>query len=237
MRARTPRRVAAVALSTAIVIGSAGTAMATDVQPPRPVSAGAPVPPGADQVLGQAQTLAALGAVLKPVTDLLTGVLKGGSPADVKVLADRATKALDAVKTPAPATPTAPTKPAPATPTAPAKPDTAAAPAKPGTAAAPALTLAPLSLGGPGTAAGPMDVKGDAVAALKKSLDDLLKAVTSANAAGVVPAATGVVTNLVGLVTATVVGGGLPAPKLSGLPALPPPPGGAPPVSAPDLPA
>ncbi|MCX5381771.1 hypothetical protein [Streptomyces sp. NBC_00083] len=220
MRARTPRRLVAVALTTAIVAGSAGTALAADAPPARTVRAEAPVP-GADAVLKQVKTLADLGGVLKPVTDVLTGALNGGSPADVTALAGKATSALDAVKAAAPA---APAVPAPAV----------AAPALPAT---PPAALPALPLGGPQFAAGPADIKADAVAALKKSLDSLVKAVTSANVAGIVPAATEVVTGLVGLVVATVLGGGLPVPNLPGLPALPKLPTDALPVAPPKLPA
>ncbi|MYV92930.1 hypothetical protein GT350_22285, partial [Streptomyces sp. SID1034] len=97
MLVRTPRRLVAAALSTVIVAGSAGTAMAADSPPPRTVRAEAPVP-GADALLGQAQQLNGLGGVLTPVTDLLTGVLKGGSAADTAALAGKATSALDALK-------------------------------------------------------------------------------------------------------------------------------------------
>ncbi|MFF3978476.1 hypothetical protein [Streptomyces sp. NPDC001828] len=197
MRARTPRRLAAVALSTAIVVGSAGTAMAADFPPPRSVRADAPVP-GSDALLGQARTLSGLGGALAPVADLLTGVLKGGSPADVTALAGKATSALDAVK-----------------PVAPAKPP--AAPAIPPAASG----LPAVPLGGPEQAPAPDDIKGDAVTAVQKGVDDLLKAVTSANAGGIVPAATAVVTGLVGLVLAVVTGSGLPVPNLPGVPKAP----------------
>ncbi|MFG3285415.1 hypothetical protein [Streptomyces sp. NPDC048111] len=213
MRARAPRRLAAAALSTAIVIGSAGTAVAADFQPPRTVRAEAPVP-GADALLAQAKTLSGLTDVLKPVTDLVSGALGGASPADVTALAGKANSALDAAKAAAPAKPPA----APVTPPAAATPPGAVTPP-----AAPSLPSAvpALPLGGPEQAAAPEDLKGDAVAAVKKGIDDLLKAVTSANVAGIVPAATAVVTGLVGLVVATVLGGGLPAPSLPGLPPLP----------------
>ncbi|MFE0685692.1 hypothetical protein ACFW17_33480 [Streptomyces sp. NPDC058961] len=191
MRARTPRRLAAVALSTAIVIGSAGTAMAAGSPPPRAARAEAPVP-GADSLLGQAQRLNGLGGVLTPVTDLLTGVLKGASPADTAALAGKATAALDAVQQAAPA----------ATP-----------PAAAGPAAVP--------LGGPEQDAVLAAARDDAVATVKKGIDDLVKAVTSLNVGGVLPAATSVVTGLVGLVLTTVTGGGLPVPDLPGLPKVP----------------
>ncbi|MCT9093084.1 hypothetical protein N4G70_30075 [Streptomyces sp. ASQP_92] len=268
MRARTPRRLAAVALSTAIVIATAGAAAAEGVQPPRPVRAEAAVP-GADGVLQQVKVLADLGGVLKPVTDLVTGALGGKSPAEVTALASAATSALDAAKsatpaaltppkpvTPAdpatPATPPTPATPAtPAAPAVPAKPAVPESPAKPAAPAPPAASVRPvtpanpaaptpalseLPLSGAPQAAGPVDVRADAVAVLKKSVDDLVKAVTGAKADGVVPAATSVVTGLVGLVVATLVGAGLPVPSLPGLPQPPKSPAGSLPA-APGLPA
>ncbi|MGW2792161.1 hypothetical protein ACWC9H_19840 [Streptomyces sp. NPDC001251] len=200
MRARTPRRLAAVALSTAIVIGSAGTAMAAGSPPPRAARAEAPVP-GADSLLGQAQRLNGLGGVLTPVTDLLTGVLKGASPADTAALAGKATAALDAARQAAPAAPVTP-------PAAPATPPAAAGPAA-------------VPLGGPEQDAVLAAARDDAVATVKKGIDDLVEAVTSLNVGGVLPAATSVVTGLVGLVLTTVTGGGLPVPDLPGLPKVP----------------
>ncbi|NEA61421.1 hypothetical protein G3I56_02165 [Streptomyces sp. SID12488] len=80
---------------------------------------------------------------------------------------------------------------------------------------------------------GPLDIKGDALAALQKSVDTLLTAVTSGDAANVVPAVTGVLTSLVGVVAATLLGGGLPAPDLAGLPPLPKLPVAVPPLPVP----
>ncbi|MFH8799470.1 hypothetical protein ACH4F6_07715 [Streptomyces sp. NPDC017936] len=76
--------------------------------------------------------------------------------------------------------------------------------------------------GGAAKAAAPAaDLRADAVAALQKALDALLEAVTSGDADEVLPAATSVVTGVVDLLTATLLGGGLPAPSLAGLPQPP----------------
>ncbi len=122
----------------------------------------------------------------------------------------------------------------PAAPAAPATSVRPVMPPAPGTPTSPALSALPLS--GQPLAAGPVDVRADAVAVLKKSVDDLVKAVTGAKADGVVPAATSVVTGLVGLVVATLVGAGLPVPSLPGLPQPPKSPAGSLPA-APGLPA
>ncbi|MEU3369474.1 hypothetical protein ABZ734_03125 [Streptomyces sp. NPDC006660] len=261
MRARTPRRLAAVALSTAIVIATAGSAAAADPAPPSPAATQKPAQ-GTGALLQQVTALAGLGGVLKPVTDLLSGVLGGKSASDVSALAGKATEALDASKTATPAmivpstpampsTPAAPSTPAvpaspaahakPATPAVPAVPATPATPAKPATPAAPAapatsvLSTRPSApLGGPEEAAGPADVRAEAVSALRKSVDDLVKAATSTDAARVVPAANSVVSGLVGVVVATVLGAGLPVPDLPGLPEHP---ASAQPAAPPKLPA
>jgi hypothetical protein len=64
-------------------------------------------------------------------------------------------------------------------------------------------------------------VRADSLAALQKSVDALLKAATTGNAGQVPRAATDLVTCLVNVVAATLIGGGLPAPDLAGLPAEP----------------
>lgn len=87
-------------------------------------------------------------------------------------------------------------------------------------------------------AALPDDLVGDALAALQKAVDTLLKAVTSGDPTQVVPAVTGVLTGLVNVLAATLLGGGLPAPSLAGLPPLPSLPVAPPslPVAPPSLP-
>ncbi|GAA3915466.1 hypothetical protein GCM10023084_78600 [Streptomyces lacrimifluminis] len=141
-----------------------------------------------------------------------------------------------------PALPAAPEVPAtlpvalPATPATPAAPEVPALPATPVLPVAPALPPAPalpLSLKDAKAGKGPLDIKGDALAVLQKSVDTLLKAVTSGDVANVVPAVTGVLTSLVGFVAATLLGGGLPAPDLAGLPPLPKLPVEVPPLPVP----
>ncbi|MFC9703603.1 hypothetical protein ACFTWD_23225 [Streptomyces sp. NPDC056943] len=80
-------------------------------------------------------------------------------------------------------------------------------------------------------AAAPADVVDDALATVEKAVAGLLAAVTSGDAGGVVPQVTATLTSLVNLAVATVLGSGLPAPDLAGLPALP-----ALPVTVPELP-
>ncbi|MFF5281544.1 hypothetical protein [Streptomyces sp. NPDC013171] len=90
--------------------------------------------------------------------------------------------------------------------------------------------------------AAPADVVSDALASVEKAVAGLLAAVTSSDAGGVVPQVTSTLTSLVNLAVSTVLGSGLPAPDLAGLPALPQLPVAAPelpvepPVAAPELP-
>ncbi|MFB7588084.1 hypothetical protein [Streptomyces sp. NPDC056169] len=131
---------------------------------------------------------------------------------------------LPAPEVPAPELP-APDLPAPELP-APAVP----APALP----APALPVKPpvsLPVAAGAKSAAPADIVDDALATVEKAVADLLAAVTSGAAAGVVPQVTATLTSLVNLAVATVLGSGLPAPDLAGLPTLP-----ALPVTAPELP-
>ncbi|MEU1477041.1 hypothetical protein [Streptomyces sp. NPDC005760] len=138
--------------------------------------------------LAQVKSLSDLGGVLTPVTDLLNSVLKADNG---QLPADEATRLGTAVKDAiAKVTPTAPT-----TPVTPTTPD---------------LPAAPVSA--------PADVIGDALAALQKAIDELVKAVTSGDAAQVTTAVTHSVTSLVNTVAATLLGGKLPAPSLPGLP-------------------
>ncbi|MET7755968.1 hypothetical protein ABZT27_14825 [Streptomyces sp. NPDC005389] len=82
-----------------------------------------------------------------------------------------------------------------------------------------------------GKAAAPADVVDDALATVEKAVAALLAAVTSGEAGAVVPQVTATLTSLVNLAVATVLGSGLPAPDLAGLPALP-----TLPVTPPELP-
>ncbi|MET8967527.1 hypothetical protein [Streptomyces hydrogenans] len=97
----------------------------------------------------------------------------------------------------------------------------------------PPVTL-PVAAGAAAVKAGraaPADLVDDALATVEKAVAGLLAAVTSGDAAGVVPQVTATLTSLVNLAVATVLGSGLPAPDLAGLPALP-----ALPVEPPELP-
>ncbi|MFJ5140913.1 hypothetical protein [Streptomyces sp. NPDC088707] len=89
-----------------------------------------------------------------------------------------------------------------------------------------------------GKAAAPADVVDDALATVEKAVAALLAAVTSGEAGAVVPQVTATLTSLVNLAVATVLGSGLPAPDLAGLPALPTLPVTPPelPVTPPELP-
>jgi len=89
------------------------------------------------------------------------------------------------------------------------------------TAPAPATTLPALTRSGGATEAAPADVIGDALAALQKAIDELIKAVTSGDAAQVDTAVTNSLASLVNTVAATLLGGKLPAPSLPGPPSLP----------------
>ncbi|MDW4909601.1 hypothetical protein RB628_30745, partial [Streptomyces sp. ADMS] len=119
---------------------------------------------------------------------------------------------------------------APALPVTPALPD---APALPATPALPPASALPVAFKDGKAVKGPLDIEADALAALQKSVDTLLTAVTSGDVANVVPAVTGVLTSLVGFVAATLLGGGLPAPDLAGLPPLPKLPVEVPPLPVP----
>jgi hypothetical protein len=71
----------------------------------------------------------------------------------------------------------------------------------------------------------PEGLAAEAMTALDKATDELLKAVTSDDATKVTPAVNGVVAGLVDLVAATMIGGELPAPTLA-VPAVRPGTGG-----------
>jgi hypothetical protein len=215
MRGLPARRVASSVLCATVLIGIAGpAAVAADNDSARKhvhAASSAPVP-GADALLAQVKGLGDVGGVLTPVTDLLTQVLKadnGQLSADqAKTLGDAVTAAIAKVTAAAPA--------APAVPAVPAAPAVPAVPAVPGVPALPSLKS-----GDDSKAKAPADLAGDALASLQKAVASLLTAVTSGDVSKVVPAVTGVVTGLVNVVAATLLGGGLPAPSLAGLPALP----------------
>ncbi|MFD5077998.1 hypothetical protein [Streptomyces sp. NPDC058371] len=212
MRALSARRLASSALCATLLAGiAAPAAMAADSDSARGRTASAAPVPGADGLLVQVTALAGVGSVLTPVTDLLSAVLKADngrlSADEVTKLGDAAKAAIVKASAAAPVTPPAAQPPA-----KPATPTTPTAPTLPG--------LPALGAQGPqGKAV--LDIKADAVTDLQATLENLLKAVTSGDVSKVVPAVTGVLTGLVNVVVSTVVGSGLPAPSLPGLPALP----------------
>ncbi|MGC0340653.1 hypothetical protein [Streptomyces sp. SLBN-8D4] len=217
MRGLPARRIASSALCAALLVGiAAPAALAADGASAREqrVQAAAHAPVlGADALLAPVKSLGDLGTVLTPVTDLLNAVLKADSgrlpAADVGTLGKAATDALAKVSAAVPA--------APATPALPATSAASPAPALPATPALPVLPTLAKNSGDakPRAAAG---LIGDALAALQKAIDALLQAVTSGDVTQVAPAATSVVTGLVSTVTATLLGGNLPAVNLPGLP-------------------
>ncbi|MFI8927157.1 hypothetical protein ACIG3E_05635 [Streptomyces sp. NPDC053474] len=230
MRATPARRIATTTLCAALLLGTAGPAIAMQAEARQEATAVKAPVPGADALLGQVTALGDLGAVLTPVTDLLNAALKADNgqlpAADAAKLADAVKAAIAKITAGAPVAPPAavPGVPqAPAAPAAPAVPDAPAAPAVPPAPAVPQLpaALPKLPLGGPQAAQVPLDVKDDALKALQTAVDTLVKAVTSGDPTQVVPAVTGVLTSLVSTVVATVLSGGLPVPNLPGLPPLP----------------
>ncbi|MFJ9133228.1 hypothetical protein ACIRRT_09190 [Streptomyces sp. NPDC102256] len=209
MRALPVRRIATSALCATLLIGIAAPAsMAADGDLPRGHSHAAAPVPGADALLAQTKTLGDISGVLAPVTALVDAALKADNG---QIPADQATKlgqaAKDAIAKVTAAAPVAPPAAAPAVPAVPPVALPAVPPLSKNAERPRALAAA--------------DVKADALTALQTAVDSLVKAVTSGDAASVVPAATAVVTGLVNFVVATVLGGGLPAPNLPGLPALP----------------
>ncbi|OQQ16413.1 hypothetical protein B0675_03950 [Streptomyces sp. M41(2017)] len=209
MRALPARRIATSALCATLLIGIAAPAsMAADSDLPRGHSHAAAPVPGADALLAQTKTLGDISGVLAPVAALVDAALKADNG---QIPADQATKlgqaAKDAIAKVTAAAPVAPPAAAPAVPAVPPVALPAVPPLSKNAERPRALAAA--------------DVKADALTALQTAVDSLVKAVTSGDAASVVPAATAVVTGLVNFVVATVLGGGLPAPNLPGLPALP----------------
>lgn len=216
MRALPVRRIATSVLCASLLLGAAGPAIAAESDTSHgsvQEAARAPVP-GADKLLAQAKTLGDAGGVLTPVTDLLTAALKadkGQLPAaEATKLADAAKAAITKASAAAPKSP--------ALPETPAAPDTAALPQTPALPQAPAL---PKALSDEDDDKAAADPKADALKALQTAVDGMVKAATGGDATAVAAAVPTVHTGLVNLVAATLLGGGLPAPDLAGLPALP----------------
>ncbi|GAA3138051.1 hypothetical protein ACFQ0X_16760 [Streptomyces rectiviolaceus] len=202
MRALPVRRIATSVLCASLLIGTAGPAIAaeSDSSPGSTQEAARAPVPNAEALLAQVKALGDLGGVLGPVTDLLSTVLKADKG---QLPAAEVTKLADPVKA-------AITKAAAAAPKAPAAPDTSALPETP---------ALPKSLSDDAKAAA--DPKADALKALQTAVDTLVKAATGGDVTKVAGAVPPVLTGLVNLVAATLLGGGLPAPNLAGLPALP----------------
>ncbi|AXE85994.1 hypothetical protein [Streptomyces sp. Go-475] len=204
------RRIATSALCATLLLGVTGpAALAADSAsaPERAHAAsGAPVPE-ADELLVQVEILGDLGGVLTPVADLLSAVLKadGGqlAPSQAAKLGTSVQDAIDQATATSPAAPPAVAQPDATTPSSPL-PQASTLPA-------------PVE----DRAEAPDGLAAEALAALEKATDELLKAVTSGDAAKVNPAVDSVVSNLVDTVAATLVGSRLPAPDLAGLPSLP----------------
>ncbi|MEW1926753.1 hypothetical protein [Streptomyces sp. NPDC088360] len=205
MRALPVRRIATTVLCASLLIGTAGPVIAAESDsPPNNAQEAARAPvAGADALLAQAKTLGDAGGVLTPVTDLLTAVLKADKG---QLPAAEAAKLAEPVK----AAITKASAAAPKAPEAPALPQTSTLPE------APALPKAM-----PDDARAAADPKADALKALQTAVDTLLKAATGGDVAAVASAVPTVLTGLVNVVAATLLGGGLPAPDLAGLPALP----------------
>lgn len=238
MRGRASRRLTATAVSAAMlfgVAGATGTAMAAEQPQQRPVVApddAAPLPPvpGLDTVLGPLKGVGPIGPVLGAATELLTAVAKGGlSPEALTKLVDALKDAI--TKLLAATAPAAPAKP-PADLAAPATPPAAANPATPpATSPVPALPLPlpalpglpklPVTKAAAHGAPAAADPVADAVAALQKAVEQLVKDLTALNLTGVVADATAAVGALLNLLLSAVLGSGLPGlPKLP-LPELP----------------
>ncbi|WP_370414612.1 hypothetical protein [Streptomyces fradiae] len=243
MRPHASSRITALAISAALALGMAGPAFADEHRPSGPAAhAGTRAPlPDSAALLAQAKALGELGSVSTPVTELITATLKaddGQLPAaDAEAFKEKITTALEAAKETAPVTPpetpvTPPAAETPVTPPAaetPVTPPAAETPVTPPAVETPATSPVTSAVTTPVTsvvptgvrAAAPADIVGDALATVQKAVADLLAAVTSGNATGVVPQVTATLTSLVNLAVATVLGSGLPAPNLAGLPTLP----------------
>ncbi|MEU0061671.1 hypothetical protein [Streptomyces sp. NPDC006334] len=96
------RRIASCALCATLVLGiAAPTALAVDGEATREPTVAAPAAPGVDVLLRRLDGLSSLGAVLKPVTGLLTSALPSQqrpmTPDQVKQLSDAVRQALDMI--------------------------------------------------------------------------------------------------------------------------------------------
>ncbi|MFG6300040.1 hypothetical protein [Streptomyces rochei] len=241
------RRIATTALTAGLLIGLSGPAvMAADGESVRErthAASRAPLPDAAE-LQDQVGSLAGLGGVLTPVTDLLSAVLKADDGKLAATDADQFAAAVkdalakaeaadadadDTATTPETTTPgtTTPGTTTPGTST-PAQPPAVTAP----DAETPVTLPAPVAAQGTDETAAASDLAASAYAELQKQIDALIKASTSGTAEQVSPAVKDVVTGVVNVVAATLVGGELPAADLAGLPALPAAPEAAAPEAA-----
>ncbi|MFF4470948.1 hypothetical protein ACFYZ3_15440 [Streptomyces sp. NPDC001599] len=211
------RRIATSALCAGLLIGISGPAvMAADgdsVRERTHAASRAPLP-DAEELQSQVGSLADLGDVLRPVTDMLTAILKADngqlSATDADKLSTAVEEALakaDAADTDADDAATTPGT------TTPAQPEA-------GTDT-PVTLPAPVTAPGDDGTAAASDLTATANAALQKQVDALVKATTSGTAEQVSPAVKDVMTGIVNVVAATLVGNGLPAADLAGLPGVP----------------
>ncbi|NEA02148.1 hypothetical protein G3I28_22915, partial [Streptomyces sp. SID10116] len=95
MRALPVRRLATTTLCAALLLGTAGPALASVGDAPHDPARTVTSAPAAPDPMAQVQQLSTIGKVLTPVTELLTAVLK--APGN-KLSADEAKKHADAVK-------------------------------------------------------------------------------------------------------------------------------------------
>ncbi|MFE1156949.1 hypothetical protein ACFW33_28775 [Streptomyces sp. NPDC058830] len=213
------RRIATTALTAGLLIGLSGPAvMAADGESVRErthAASHAPLPDAAE-LQDQVVSLAGLGGVLTPVTDLLSAVLKAdngklaatdadqlaAAVKDALAKADAADADADDTATTTPGT-TTPGTTAPGTST-PAQPPVVTAPE----AETPVTLPAPVVAQDSDATAAAADLTASAYAELQKQIDALIKASTSGTAEQVSPAVKDVVTGVVNVVAATLVGGG-----------------------------
>ncbi|GAA2568223.1 MULTISPECIES: hypothetical protein [Streptomyces] len=223
------RRIATTALCAGLLTGLSGPAvMAADGGPARErthAASRAPLP-DAEELQSQVADLAGLGGMLTPVTDMLTAVLKADNGQLSATDADKLSAAVKDALAKADA----------ANPADTADPDADDAATAPGTttpAQPPAVTAPEAGTGTPVTLPAPVtaqetdgtaaasDLSATAQTALQKQIDALVKATTSGSAEQVSPAVEDVMTGIVNVVAATLVGNGLPAADLAGLPGVP----------------
>ncbi|MFC8062784.1 hypothetical protein [Streptomyces sp. NPDC057293] len=216
------RRIATTALCAGVLIGLSGPAvMAADGESARERThavSQAPLPDLAE-LQSQVADLAGLGGVLTPVTDLLNAVLKADNgrlpAADADQFAAAVKDALaKAEAADADADDADDTVNLPGT-TTPAQPPAVTAPQAGNPVTLPAPVVAE------DQTAAASDLTATAYADLQKRIDALVKATTAGNAEQVSPAVDEVMTGIVNVVAATLVGNGMPAADLAGLPALP----------------